>query len=171
MSMIRHAYSYRQPSFVSGGPAPLLSLATCDGTGTVHPHFFDGRICRPRLVAELMTAVHLVVGSRFFTPANSVAHAISLADPVVTCGGGMLRFEGFSSCCSTYVRVDLTPDAYEGEIIGKGTTNVDFNAPMRAALAGIRDDNGLELAIGRDEVRLRSMDTEVIERKVALPTR
>jgi hypothetical protein len=171
MSTIQHAYSYRQPSFVTDGPAPQLSLATCDATGTVHPHFFDGRIRKPRLIAELLTAVHLVVGSRFFTPANSIARVIALADPVVTCGGGMLRFEGFSSCCSTYVRVDLMPDAYDGELVGKGTTNVDFNAPMRAALARIRDDAGLDLAIGRHEVRLRSAATEVTERKVALPMR
>lgn len=171
MSAIQHIYSYRQPSLVSDGPAPRLSLATSDATGSAHPHFFDGRMHRPRLVAELLTAVHLVVGSRFFMPANSVARAIALADPVVTCGGGLLRFEGFSSCCSTYVRVDLTPDAYDGEVVGKGTTNVDFNAPMRAALARLRDDAGLGLTIGSDEVRLRSAATEVTERKVALPTR
>ena len=171
VSTIQHAYSYRHPSFVSETRTPILSLATCNATGTAHPHFFDGRMRRPRLVAELLTAVHLVVGSRFFTPANSIARAIALADPVVTSGGGFLRFEGFSSCCSAYVRVDLTPESYEGEVAGNGTTNVDFNAPMRAALARIRDDAGLGLAVGRDEVRLQSAETEVIERKVALPTR
>jgi hypothetical protein len=32
-----------------------------------------------------------------------------------------------------YARVDLTPEAFEGEIIEHGTTNVDFDPPMRAA--------------------------------------
>jgi len=125
----------------------------------------------PRLVAELLTAVQLVVGARFFTPANSVAHAIALSDPVVTSGGGLLRFEGFSSCCSTYVRVDLLPQAYDGLVIAKGTTNVDFNSSMRSALARVRDDAGLELAIGPDDMTLRSGGTEVTERKVELPMR
>lgn len=150
---------------------PRLALATSSNGVDAHPYFFEGRLRQPRLVAELLTAVHLIVGSRFFTPANSVAWAIALADPVVTCGGGVLRFEGFSSCCSAYIRVDVLPDAYDGELVGKGTTNVDFNAPMRAALARVRDDAGLRLAVGRDEVRLRSAEVEVVERKVLLPTR
>ncbi len=119
----------------------------------------------------MLTAVHLVVGARFFTPPNSVARAIALADPVVTAGGGILRFEGFSSCCSTYVRADLLPEAYNGQVSGKGTTNVDFNAPMRAALASIRDESGLSLTVGTDALTLRSGTSEVTERKVELPIR
>jgi hypothetical protein len=111
------------------------------------------------------------VGARFFTPANSVAKAIALADPVVTSGGGLLRFEGFSSCCSTYVRADLLPESYDGDVVGKGTTNVDFNEPMRAALARVRDDAGLEFAVGSQEFQLRAGGAEVIERKVDLPAR
>jgi hypothetical protein len=53
-------------------------------------------------VAQLLTTVALVVGSRFFTPANSVAKAVALADPVVTSGGGLLRFEGFSGCVRSW---------------------------------------------------------------------
>lgn len=150
---------------------PRLSLETSSAPDGLQPHFFEGNIREPRLVAQLLTAVHLLVGSRFHTPPNTVARAIALADPVVTSGGGMLRFEGFSSCCSTYLRVDLLPAAYDGTTLGKGTTNVDFNAPMRAALARVNDDAGLQLAVGHDAVRLRSAGTEVVERKVALPTR
>ena len=136
--MIEHAYRYRQPCspLLADGAAPRLSLATCNASGIDHPHFFEGRMRQPRLVAELLSAVHLIVGSRFFTPPNTVAHAIALADPVVTCGGGLLRFEGFSSCCSAYIRVDLLPAAYEGDVIGTFTTTFDFNAPMRAGWRG-----------------------------------
>ncbi len=148
-----------------------MRLATSDAGGESHPYFFDGRVREPRLVAELLTAVHLVVGSRFFTPANTLAKLLALADPVVTSGGGLLRFEGFSACCSTYARVDLLPGIYEGDVIGKGTTNVDFNAPMRAALAQIRDESGLALAVGADELKLRAGPVQVTERKVELPTR
>lgn len=126
---------------------------------------------RPQLFAQLLTAVHLIVGSRFFTPGNSVARAVMLADPIVTAGGAWLRFEGFSSCGSTYARADLLPEGYEGDLIGKGTTNVDFNAPMRAALARVRDEAGLALAVGHDRLRLQSGAAQVTERQVALPTR
>ncbi|RSZ29963.1 MULTISPECIES: SWIM zinc finger family protein [unclassified Variovorax] len=175
MSAVAHAYRYAHASAALAEPSgPRLSLATSspqtDG-GTAHPHFFEGQLLQPRLCAELLSAVHLVVGSRFFTPANSVARAIALADPVVTAGGELLRFEGFSSCCSCYVRVDLLPDSYDGQVMGKGTTNVDFNAPMRAALARMRDADGLALSVGRDALTLQSGDSEVVERKVALPLR
>ncbi|MET3177322.1 UNVERIFIED_ORG: hypothetical protein ABIC43_000461 [Variovorax guangxiensis] len=175
MSAVAHAYRYAHASAALAEPSgPRLSLATsspqADG-GAAHPHFFEGRLLQPRLCAELLSAVHLVVGSRFFTPANSVARAIALADPVVTAGGELLRFEGFSSCCSCYVRVDLLPDSYDGQVVGKGTTNVDFNAPMRAALARLRDADGLALSVGRDALTLQSGDSEVVERKVALPLR
>ena len=90
---------------------------------------------------------------------------------MVTSGGGLLRFEGFSSCCSAYVRADLLPQAYRGDVVGKGTTNVDFNEPMRAALARVRDDAGLEFSVGQQEFRLRSGGADVVERKVDLPTR
>ncbi|HEY8876177.1 MAG TPA: SWIM zinc finger family protein [Roseateles sp.] len=173
MNSVIQAYRYPRESFLSDDAArPRLALATAlAAAGGPAPHFFEGRLLQPRRTAELLTALHLVVAARFFTPANSIARAIALADPVVTSGGGLLRFEGFSACCSTYARVDLLPSAYDGEVVGKGTTNVDFNAGMRAALARIRDDAGLDLSVGADALKLRSGGTEVVERKVDLPTR
>lgn len=170
MAAIDHAYRYAAPSRLTGDDRPRLALAT-SSAGGLQPHFFEGRLTAPRLAAELLSAVHLVVGSRFFTPANTLARLIALADPVVTCGGGTLRFEGFSACCSAYVRVDMLPGSYEGDLVGKGTTNVDFNAPMRAALAGVRDADGLALSVGHDRLRLRSADADVVEKKVKLPLR
>lgn len=172
MSAVPHTYRYAHPSFVSAEAQPRLALATsAAGPDVPPPRFFEGRMLEPRLVAEMLTAVHLVVGARFFTPPNTVARAIALADPVVTAGGGLLRFEGFSSCCSTYVRADLLPESYDGQVIGHGTTNVNFNAPMRSALSGIRDEAGLQLSVGPDEITLQAGATEVTERKVELPTR
>lgn len=168
---MQYAYRYAVPSSFTDDRLPKLSLATADADGAAHPYFFEGRVARPRLIADLLTAVHGIVAARFFTPPNSVAKAIALADPVVTSGGGLLRFEGFSSCCSAYVRADLLPQAYRGEVVGKGTTNVDFNEPMRAALARVRDDAGLGFSVGQQEFRLRSSGADVIERKVDLPTR
>jgi hypothetical protein len=171
MSAVPHVYRYAHPSFLATDERPRLALATSAAPDSAPPNFFEGRLHAPRVVADMLTAVHLIVGARFFTPPNSVARAIALADPVVTAGGGYLRFEGFSSCCSAYVRADLLPEAYDGEVVGKGTTNVDFNAPMRAALAGIRDEAGLAMSVGTDAFTLRSGAREVTERKVDLPTR
>lgn len=168
---MQYAYRYAAPSSFSEQGRPRLSLATADAGGAAYPYFFEGQLVRPRLVADLLTSVHSIVAARFFTPANTVAKAIALADPVVTSGGGLLRFEGFSSCCSAYVRADLLQEAYRGDVVGKGTTNVDFNEPMRAALARVRDDAGLEFSVGQQEFRLRSRAADVVERKVDLPTR
>ena len=170
MASIDHAYHYLAASSLSADTRPRLALATSAPAGG-HPHFFDGALKAPQLSAQLLSAVHLIVGARFFTPPNTLARQIALADPVVTCGGGMLRFEGFSACCSAYIRLDMLPAAYDGEVVGKGSTNVDFNAPMRAALARVRDADGLALSVGRDALHLRSGASEVIERKVALPLR
>jgi hypothetical protein len=171
MSSVLQTYRYDFASFVSQDVLPRLSLATSAADAISQPHFFEGRLLHPRLTAELLTAVHLVVGARYFVPANTLAKALAMADPVVTCAGGWLRFEGFSSCCSTYVRADLMPQAYDGQTVGKGTTNVDFNAPMRAALARVSDAGGLSLAVGRDALTLKSAHSEVVERKVKLPQR
>lgn len=171
MISVQHAYSYLAPSSLSEEARPRLALTTSSTGEQRHPYFFEGQIKKPRLVAELLTTVQIVVGSRFFTPANTLAKRIALADPVLTAGGGMLRFEGFSSCCSAYVRADLLPESYDGDIVGKGTTNVDFNAPMRAALARVRDASGLAMSVGRQEFSIRSGAESVMERKVSLPLR
>ena len=96
---------------------------------------------------------------------------LAQADPVVTSGGEMLRFEAFSGCCSTYGRVDLLPSALDGEWLGRGTTNVDFNAPMRAALAKIRQSDTVSLSVGGEDLKLARGDETIVERKVALPVR
>ena len=67
--------------------------------------------------------------------------------------------------------MDFLPAALDGERVGRGTTNVDFNAPMRAALARVRDADDLGLAIGADAVELTRGAESVVERKVALPLR
>lgn len=68
---------------------------------------------------------------------------LELADPVATCADDRLRFDAFSACCSVYGRVDLLPGAYDGDILGRGTTNVDFGPAMRTALAGVQDRDRL----------------------------
>lgn len=167
---LAQGYRYLYASALTPAAAgPQLALAS--SSAGAHPHFFSGQLLQPRLSAELLSAVHRTVAARFFTPANSLAKAIALADPIVTAGAGLLRFEGFSGCGSAHVRVDLLPSAYAGDFVGSGCTNVDFNAPMRAALARVREDEALFCEVGRSELALRSGGGEVIEKKVPLPTR
>jgi hypothetical protein len=168
---VDHAYRYASPSAALLTPDGVgLRLATSGGEGE-HPHFFRGKLTAPRRTADLLRGLVEVVQSRFFTPPAMLSRILALADPVVTSGGEVLRFEAFSACCSTYGRVDLLPRAVEGEWLGRGTTNVDFNAPMRAALAKIRDSDRVSLSVGSDAVELARGDDAVVERKVALPVR
>jgi hypothetical protein len=166
-----HTYRYAYSSMLAaqdGGAQ--LRLATCGGAEP-HPYFFQGRLTRPKRTADLLSALVQIVQARFHVPTAMLARILAAADPVVTSGGDCLRFEAFSACCSTYARVDLLPQAFRGELRQRGTTNVDFNAAMRSALARIRDADAVELAVGTDTFELARGRESVIERKVALPVR
>ncbi len=170
-STLEHVYRYSGESrLADGGGGPALQLVTSGGQAA-HPFFFEGELTRPRLTALALRALSRIVGTRFFVPPAMLRRILAAADPVVTSGRGMLRFEGFSGCASTYARVDLTEQAYAGETAAFGTTNVDFNAGMRAALAGIRDGEKLGLSVGHASLVLRREQGDVVERKVPLPAR
>jgi hypothetical protein len=90
---------------------------------------------------------------------------------VVTSGGERLRFESFSVCCGVYARADFNPEGIDGDWIGRGTTNVDFNPPMRAALSGVLDREPISVNVGADRVELEHGQGSTIEKKVKLPVR
>jgi hypothetical protein len=168
---IEHTYRYPFASqLVETAGTSMLQLATSQ-RGDLFPYFFEGKILHPRATAELLTTLAKVVSSRYYIPPNMLNRILLERDPVVTAGAGILRFEGFSACCSTYVRVDLTPDAYQGKFVGHGTTNVDFNPPMRASLARVRDGDRLSISVGPDEFAVKRGFEHVVERKVELPLR
>jgi hypothetical protein len=91
------------------------------------------------------------------------------ADPVVLSDG--VRFESLSACCGVYARADILPAALTDAPIARGATNVDFNPPMRAALAGLRDDQEVRLVVGDDGLRLERGGDQVTERRVRIPAR
>lgn len=168
LATYRHASAVRRD-----GRQQRLSLATglaATPQGLVrNPVFADGLLARPDVVAAGVLAVADVAASRFADPgwAKELAR---LLDPVVTAGGDRLRFESFSACNGVYARLDLLPDALEGRI-GFGTTNVDVNPPLRAALAAVTRDGLVHLAVGEDELRLSTLAETHVERKVDLPQR
>jgi len=168
---LNYTYSYLCESTLSQGPREVsLSLATSGGVSE-HPYFFQGSLCYPRLTALCLKTLSRVVAARYHVPAAMLERILRESDPVVTCGGERLRFEGFSGCCGVYARVDLNPDAYHGVFVGQGTTNVDFNSAMLGALGQIRDDESVSLAVGTDEVALLRGTEQIIEKKVTLPIR
>lgn len=166
-------YSYRYPFASELAATPTgdrLRLATCGGAAE-NPYFFQGRLTRPQRTADLLRGLGQIVQSRFHVPPAMLTRILVLADPVITSSDDILRFEAFSACCSTYARVDLLPAAIDGQLQGRGTTNVDFNAAMRAALARIRDGDKVDLSIGAEALELNRNRESIVERKVPLPLR
>ncbi len=169
MTSLAHRYLYAEPSNVvslAHAQGAELRLATSSVHGE-HPHFFRGRIQQPRLIADLLLVLMQVVRTHFWQPRPAQL------DPVVTASEPCLRFEGFSGCCGVYARVDLQASAFDAEIGGRGTTNVDFNEPMRTALGRLRDDERVALAVGRAGVELERRDDgdTVVEKRVRMPMR
>jgi hypothetical protein len=166
-----HTYAYRQPSsLLPEGPRHRLSLVTATQRAK-DPRFFRGAILHPKRTADLLVAVAEVVRSRFHVPPAMLQKILAEADPVITCGDGRLRFEGFSACCGAYARLDLLPHAVAGEHFSSGTTNVDFNAPLRTALSRLRENEPLDLAVGAEGLEVRHNAGSTVERKVKLPAR
>lgn len=169
-SAVDFTYKYPFASILAVTGDKKLKLATSGG-GMENPYFFKGKLCYPRRTAELMLAVSLVSRTRFYSPTEIRERILAAADPVVTSGGDRLRFESFSVCCGVYCRLDLKPSALDGEWVGRGTTNVDFNAPMRSALATLLDSEKVGLNVGSDRVELERDHETLVEKKVKLPVR
>lgn len=129
------------------------------------PCFFWGSLTDPYVTAKCWSTIAKVVRSSFgpIPP--------SLRDPIVSAGSERLRFEGFSSCNGVYVRLDMKPEAVDGEFIASGTTNVDFNDPMLNALNAIQKNEKVTLAVGQQDVQVITSKAKVVEKKVTLPMR
>jgi hypothetical protein len=114
-----------------------LSLATSGGITeagpAVRPYFFTGFLAEPGAAAQALLATAAIARAQYHVAASTIR---MLRDPVVTSNADRLRFESFSGCRGVHARLDLPPEALEAAPVTSGTTNVDFNPPMRAALAG-----------------------------------
>ena len=166
-----HVYTYLAASTVRehDGRAEV-SLATSGGRAP-NPYFFSGFLAGPRQTAQALLVVAEVARTRYYEPPNMVAARIAAADPVVTSNLDRLRFESFSACAGVYARLDLEPGVLDGRPREWGTTNVDFNPPMRASLARVHDDEAMLMHVGHDEVRVETLAGSAVEKKVPLPAR
>lgn len=172
---VEQVYRYLRPSSVQvrGGKADV-QLSTSGGRTAsgpaLNPRFFEGFLGQAEQSATGLLAVARVARTRFYVPPGMLAAILRAADPVVTSNGDRLRFESFSACCGVYARLDVLPAALDGSVFETGTTNVDFNPPMREALAGVGGTDPLHLSVGED-VTVRTMEGVVTEERVPLPTR
>jgi hypothetical protein len=173
---MEQTYQYKRASRVRFAElrADIL-LATSGGLGPdgmlVAPRFFDGFLGHAEQVAVALRVCARVARTRFYVPPGMLAAVLRAADPVVTSDGDRLRFESFSACCGVYARLDVLPGALDGAVVSRGTTNVDFNPPMRQALARVSGLDPLHISVGVDDVTIATMDGEVVEKKVPLPER
>lgn len=175
VAVTEQTYRYPRPSAVSAHDGTTeVALATSGGVtargAAEHPVFFDGFLGHPEQSAAALLAVAKVARTRFYSPPGMVAAILRAADPVVTSNGDRLRFESFSACCGVYARYDALPGALDGPALDTGTTNVDFNPPMRQALAGVGGLDPVHLKVGED-VEVTTLDGTVVEKKVPLPER
>jgi hypothetical protein len=171
-------YRYVIPSQVHPADnSSELLLGTSGGSTTettegqaAHPYFFRGFLTQPAPAVAGMLACAAIARARYYyAPGSAIAKLI--ADPVVTSNDDRLRFESFSGCGGVHSRLDLLPDALEAAPRASGTTNVDFNEPMRAALAGAVAGGPVLLSVGTDEVAVTTMHDSVAERRIPLPGR
>jgi len=155
-----------------------LALATSGGIteagpavgSALHPHFFTGFLAEPGVAAQALLATAAIARADYYLTARVMA--MLRADPVVTSNTDRLRFESFSGCGGVHARLDLPPSALDGSPVTSGTTNVDFNPPMRAALAtAVATASQILLKVGDDEVTAVTESASVTERKVDLPAR
>ena len=173
MAALEHSYRYAADSSlrdVAGGQ--VLSLASDLGqTPDRAGHFLTARALYPMETARALRAVSEIVGSRFYVPPAMLARILAEADPVATVSPGAVRFEGFSACCSAYIRLDLDDAALDVSERRNGTTNVDFGPELRGALASVAKGNRLDLTIGAEAVAIAKDGHEIVEKKVPLPLR
>ncbi|WP_250573525.1 hypothetical protein [Nonomuraea sediminis] len=157
MTTAVQAYSYARPSTLDGS---RLGLSTSGGRALSgpqrHPRFFSGLITEAEPAAAGLLALADVAMTRYHQPRPGWTR-----DPVVTCDGSRLRLESFSACGGVYARLDLA--ALDGDILDRGTTNVDVNGPLREALARVGGGDPLHLGVGADELAVTTLDGAVME--------
>ncbi|MEM9696020.1 MAG: hypothetical protein AAGA56_25985, partial [Myxococcota bacterium] len=163
MESLAHVTAFVRPSSLQGSRLCLATAALAEGPEP----FLRARVHEPRRVAMAMRLVSDVVRSRHHVPAAMLERILREADPVLTYGDGVLRVEGFSGCCGIYARADISAAALDLDQARHGTTNVDFNDGMRAALSRVRDQDPMELEVGQNGVAVN----RVVERRVDLPSR
>lgn len=166
MSNLAVEYTYRYP-FASEvffeKERSRVRLSTYQSES--NPYFFESAVAEPAVFAETLLCIGSIVRSHFFE------RRAGLLDPVVTCGQSRLRFEGFSGCCGVYLQCAFDEGAFLSPLVGRGTTNIDFNEQLIHGLAQMRFAKKVELLVGTNELTLAIDEDRITEKKVRLPLR
>jgi hypothetical protein len=168
-----HRYSYRAPSGLDAGRLLLqTSGGRTDRGPATHPRFFTGFLTRAQLAATGLPVLADLARTDFRRAGQPLDGTLrGFRDPIVTSGGDRPRFEAFSGCCGGYGRLDVLDAALDGEVVAHGTTNVDVNPPLYAALTRVGGGDPLRLSVGPDELTMSTLDGSAVEKKVPLPDR
>ncbi len=165
--LLRYA---RHSALVESEGRPSLQLYGSK-PATEHLPFFQGELNHPLQASRCLCSLALLVGTRYFTPPAMLTKILRESDPVVTVSRNVLRFEGFSACGSVYGRIDILSDGFKTSKMAPGTTNVDFQSEMRAALTTVRNNSKMSLSVSSHEFELTHNQNTIIEKKVKLPLR
>jgi hypothetical protein len=153
-------------------PASRTGLLLASSGEVGRRPFLHARLSFPQVTAKALRAVSDMAGARFYVPPAMLARILREADPVATVSPEAVRFEGFSACCSAYIRLDLDDEALARvEQRSSGTTNVVFGKAMKQALARVRPDADLVLQIGSEGVAIEHERGAAAEERVKLPLR
>lgn len=160
------------PAAAPASATPRSRLRLASSHEREQRSFLEATLALPQVTAKALRAVADLAGARFYVPPAMLARILREADPVATVSADAIRFEGFSACCSAYMRLDLDDEALAGVTERSvGTTNVDFGGEMKQALARVRPDAGLSLRIEPSAVSIHHEHAAAREDKVPLPTR
>ena len=171
MAAVEQTYAYLAPSTVAVDADGAEVTLSTSGGGVAAPVLLhglprraaaDGAVApgrgRGRADALLRAAAARPRGSLPPTPSS----------PATSTGCGSSR----SPAAPASTRGSTsTPSCSAARRLHWGTTNVDFNLPMRAALARVHDADAMLMHVGHDEVRVTTLAGSEVERKVPLPER
>lgn len=164
----RDASRYRPGADGAGSLVLETALGLTPDGLVAHPVFFSGRVRRPDVAAAGLRCLVEIASTRYFNP---IPGGFASLDPIVTAQGDRLRCEAFSACNGVYARLDLLGESLDDRALGFGTTNIDINAPLALALAGIGREADLHLSVGPERIEFVAGGARHTERKVALPER
>ena len=171
MILSAYEYSYAAPSACTEEDSEkrfFLSHCTEIEEDRDIPCFFYGKFNDSFIISRCLSALSRTVRSHFSIKPEQRA---AMRDPIVSVGSSQIRFEGFSSCNSVYVRVDVQKDAIDGEFLASGCTNVDFNDPIIRAFNTVSRSENMIMGVGYDHLKVTTPISSVTEKKVSLPDR
>lgn len=147
------------------GERTELGLAT-----TEHATFLDGMVERADVLSAALLRVADIAATRYYVFATAAQKA-AWADPIITTGDGVVRFESLSLCCGVAARLDVLSGGLELSTEQAGTTNVDLGPEMRHLLAGVLRRDPMRLVVGENGLAVHTLDGQAHERTVDLSQR